>query len=262
MFKEKVVGLLWERKSHHLGRFWGPFWKHSLFLIGLLSAAISCWDHFWSLFSAKWGLLLGNKSDTGPSLGRRCLTDSGHPGRKACLPLRQRRLFLLQKFPGAGSGLGREGSLAGSERSCPQLPESKLSSGFLMPPFPALWRKTTDRQRSGRALWWIQGRVSGTLIGDCGPREAGGGQREVGCPVWSVVIVVVYSYAVMSDFVTPWTVARQAPLSMRLLRQGYWSGLPFPSSGDLPNLGIEPTSPAVAGRFFTTELPGKPPVIS
>lgn len=106
MFKEKVVGLLWERRSHHLGRFWGPFWKHSLFLIGL-SAAISCWDLFWSLFSAKWGLLLGSKSDTGPSLGRRCPTYSGHPGRKACLPLRERRLFLLQKFPGAGSGLGR-----------------------------------------------------------------------------------------------------------------------------------------------------------
>ena len=46
------------------------------------------------------GLSPSNKSDTGPSLDRRCPTDSGHPGRKACL-------FLLQKFPGAGSGLGR-----------------------------------------------------------------------------------------------------------------------------------------------------------
>ena len=40
-------------------------------------------------------------------------------------------------------------------------------------------------------------------------------------------------------------------------RQEYWSGLPFPSPGDLPNLGIEPMSPAVAGGFFTTEPPGK-----
>jgi len=41
-------------------------------------------------------------------------------------------------------------------------------------------------------------------------------------------------------------------------RQEYWSGLPFPSPGDLPNPAIEPTSPALAGRFFITEPPGKP----
>ena len=44
-------------------------------------------------------------------------------------------------------------------------------------------------------------------------------------------------------FVTPWTVACQAPLSMGFPRQEYWSGLPFPSPGDLPSPGIEPTSP-------------------
>ena len=56
-------------------------------------------------------------------------------------------------------------------------------------------------------------------------------------------------------FVTPQNIAHQAPLSMRFSRQEYWSGLPFPSPGDLPNPGIElesPTSPALAGRFFTT----------
>jgi len=41
-------------------------------------------------------------------------------------------------------------------------------------------------------------------------------------------------------------------------RQEYWSGFPFPSSGDLPDLGIKPTSPALAGRFFTADPPGKP----
>jgi len=41
-------------------------------------------------------------------------------------------------------------------------------------------------------------------------------------------------------------------------RQAYWSRVPFPSTRDLPNAGIEPTSPALAGRFFTTEPPGKP----
>ena len=60
------------------------------------------------------------------------------------------------------------------------------------------------------------------------------------------------------SFVTPWTVAHQAPLSMGFPRQEYWSGFPFPSPGDLPYPGIEPRSPALAGRFFTTEPPGKP----
>ena len=48
----------------------------------------------------------------------------------------------------------------------------------------------------------------------------------------------------------PWTIAHQAPLSMEFSRQKYWSRLPFPTSGDLPNVGIEPMSPALAGRFF------------
>ena len=56
-------------------------------------------------------------------------------------------------------------------------------------------------------------------------------------------------------FVTPWTVTHKAPLSMEFSRQGYWSGLPFPSPGDLPNPGIKLTSLeslALAGGFFTT----------
>ena len=57
---------------------------------------------------------------------------------------------------------------------------------------------------------------------------------------------------------TPWIVAHQAPLSMGLPRKECWSGLPFPSLGDLPDLRIEPTSPALAGGFFTIEPPGKP----
>ena len=58
--------------------------------------------------------------------------------------------------------------------------------------------------------------------------------------------------------VTWWSVAHQAPLSMGFSRQEHWSGLPFPNQGDLPDPGIEPASPALAGRFFTTEPPGKP----
>ena len=56
---------------------------------------------------------------------------------------------------------------------------------------------------------------------------------------------------VASDsFATPWTVARQAPLLMGFPRQEYRSRLPFPSPGDLPDPGIEPASPALAGGFF------------
>ena len=63
----------------------------------------------------------------------------------------------------------------------------------------------------------------------------------------------------MSDpLVTPWTVARQAPLSMEFSQQEFLSELPFPSPGDLPDPGIKPAFPALAGRFFTSEPPGKP----
>ena len=53
-------------------------------------------------------------------------------------------------------------------------------------------------------------------------------------------------------------VAHQASLSRRFPRQAYWSGLPFPSPGDLPDPGIKPEPPALTGGFFTTETPGKP----
>ena len=62
-------------------------------------------------------------------------------------------------------------------------------------------------------------------------------------------------------FLTPWTVACQAPLSTGFSRQEYWNGLPFPPPGDLPDPGIKrssPGSPALAGGFFTTAPPGKP----
>ena len=52
-------------------------------------------------------------------------------------------------------------------------------------------------------------------------------------------------HSVVSDSATPWTVACQAPLSMEFSRQEYWSGMPFPSPGDLPDPGIKPLSPAL-----------------
>ena len=59
-------------------------------------------------------------------------------------------------------------------------------------------------------------------------------------------------------FVTLWTIALQAPLSMGFLRQENWSGLPFPSPKDLPDPRMETASPILVGRFFTTEPPGEP----
>ena len=57
-------------------------------------------------------------------------------------------------------------------------------------------------------------------------------------------------------FVTPWTIVHQAPPSMGFSRQEYWSGLPFPSPGDLPNPGIKPRSPTLQADALTSELPG------
>ena len=73
------------------------------------------------------------------------------------------------------------------------------------------------------------------------------------------VCVCVLSYVRL--FVMPWTVAQQAPLSVGVPRQEYWSGLPFPSPGDLPSIGIElvsHVSSLLTGEFFTAEPPGKP----
>ena len=67
----------------------------------------------------------------------------------------------------------------------------------------------------------------------------------------------VRHFSCVQLFATSWTVTHQAPLSVGFPRQEYWSGLPFPLAGDLPNPGIELTSPALAGGFFTSEPPGK-----
>ena len=70
--------------------------------------------------------------------------------------------------------------------------------------------------------------------------------------------VKVKSLSRVQHFVTPWTVAHQAPPSMGFSRQEYWNGLPFPSPGDLPNPGIEPGSPALEADALNSESPGKP----
>ena len=76
-------------------------------------------------------------------------------------------------------------------------------------------------------------------------------------PSCNLLLLLFCCQVVSSYFSTPWTIVHQAPLSMRFPRQEYWTGLSFPSPGDLPNPGMEPE---LAGRFFTTEPPGKPPI--
>ena len=79
--------------------------------------------------------------------------------------------------------------------------------------------------------------------------------------VYVYICACMLNYSVVSDSATPRTID-QAPPCMEFSRQEYCRGLPFPPLGDLPNLGIEPTSPAVAGRFFIIEPPGKPMYMS
>ena len=84
------------------------------------------------------------------------------------------------------------------------------------------------------------------------------------CSVYIVRLLLTLCVRVLSYvglFATPWTVARQAPVSIEFYRQEYWGGFPFPTPGDIPHSGTEPTSPvspALAGGFFAPEPPGKP----
>ena len=70
--------------------------------------------------------------------------------------------------------------------------------------------------------------------------------------------IVVSSLSRIQLFVTPWTIAHQAPLSMGFPRQEYWSGLPFPSPGNLPLPGIEPMSPALLAESLLLSHWGSP----
>ena len=99
-----------------------------------------------------------------------------------------------------------------------------------------------DRWRS-----WNQCGVSVSLY--AASQSPRGLNNWVGC-------TVAWTLSHVQPFVTPWTVAHQAPLSVEFSRQESWSGLPSPSPRDLPDPGTETLSPALAGMFFTPERPG------
>ena len=95
-------------------------------------------------------------------------------------------------------------------------------------------------------LLWIADSLEKTLM--LGKMKAGGEVK------WSEA---KWSRSVVSDSAIPWTVAYHAPPSLGFSRQDYWSGLPFPSPGDLPNPGIEPGSPVLQADALPSEPPGK-----
>ena len=92
----------------------------------------------------------------------------------------------------------------------------------------------------------------------CKTKEPPLAQRLVKARPQDSYSVCVKSLSRVRLFVTPWTAAYQAPPSMGFSRQEYWSGLPFPSPGDLPDPGIEPRSPALQADSLSAEPQGKP----
>ena len=82
--------------------------------------------------------------------------------------------------------------------------------------------------------------------------------RDITLPTKVLLVKKEKSLSHVQLFVTPWTVAYQAPQSMKFSRQEYWSGLPSPSPGDLPNPGIKPGPPALQADNLPSEPPGKP----
>ena len=98
----------------------------------------------------------------------------------------------------------------------------------------------------------VRGQGQGEKLGNT--NTMGRGTEEPAKEIECVSARVLRSFKCVRLLATLWTVARQAPLSMGLSRQEYWSGLPFPSQGNLPDPGTEPESllsPALAGGFFT-----------
>ena len=127
-----------------------------------------------------------------------------------------------------------------------------------------------------RPLIWLFGLQFDTQLGEIRHLPGDLGTKEMECELQEkqflykkqfllvTLCVCVYACVVCESlsharlFATPWTAAHQAPLFMRFSRQGYWSGLPFPSPGDLPNPGIKLGSPTLQADSLPTELQGKP----
>ena len=104
-------------------------------------------------------------------------------------------------------------------------------------------------QSTGQITYWLWKRLDGWRI-LCSCQVAS----------WVGIFPEVTVLNRVQLFATPWTVACQAPLSMGFSRQEHWSGLPFPSPGDLPDPGIIPGSPTLQANSLPAEPPGKPSI--
>ena len=93
-----------------------------------------------------------------------------------------------------------------------------------------------------------------------GRKEAGIACQSIQTPNFNTVTLLLSfsCYLVLDCLATPWSVDHQALLSMGFSGQEYWYVLPFPTSGDLPHLGLKPVSPALADVFLSTVPPRKP----
>ena len=144
-------------------------------------------------------------------------------------------------------GLGESRGVEASILTRLGAPETRLTSEG----WKAMWNKGEPSQQRPLRQGLLTRVPQGEEPPPCpqGPRHppSSEGRAASHLGVWSLTPVPLWA--------TPRTVAHQAPLSMGFPRQGYWRGLPFPPPGDLPHPGSEP---ALAGRFFTTESPGKP----
>ena len=108
------------------------------------------------------------------------------------------------------------------------------------------------------------GVVGGRFCNPVGSSSSGGGSNYYYQLLLLIIIIGILilklKVKLLSHvrlFVTPWTVAHQAPPSMGFSRQEYWSGVPFPSPGDLPNPGIEPGCPSLQADALPSEPTGK-----
>ena len=119
------------------------------------------------------------------------------------------------------------------------------------------------RPRRGRQTWAVAPVPSDSIVYvGLGRRPGGADSFCYFCPfiqLWGACSVPACVHVCSCDklFVTPWTIVHQAPLSMGFSRQEYWSGLPFPPPGDLPNPGSEPMSP-VSPALQVDSLPLEP----
>ena len=163
--------------------------------------------------------------------------------------------WLLESFCGWGTGgqpwviRGPELSVTSTSQLQPLLPMSNdvINHACVRKPLETPQRMGFRRLLGWRFSWW------------CTPECMALWALPPPCAKHLFHLLILESEVAQSGLTLcdPWTVAHQASLSMGFSRQEYWSGLPFPSPGDLPDAGIEPRSPTLQADTLTSAPPGK-----